>query len=125
MENSASGSRFPDFEVEPDVGITETLPVTEESESDLVLVSRKISKKTRKTDNLKQKKYLSKINGKWKRFNHENAKKLFKVNFIPISDHIIWSIHYESYHLGHIIWLISYGSYHMVHIMYLMDHLLI
>ena len=81
LENSASGFRFPDFEVEPDLGETEPITdiVTEESESDLVLVSRKISKKTRKNDGLKQQKYLSEINGKWKRFDHENAKKLFKV----------------------------------------------
>ena len=77
LENSASGFRFPDFEVEP-----ETEPITDivTEESDLVLVSRKISKKTRKNDGLKKQKYLNEINGKWKRFDHENAKKLFKVS---------------------------------------------
>ena len=88
MENSASGSRFPDFEVQPDQ--IETEPVTEiiaeETDSDLMLTdfkSYKISKKTRKNDSTKQQKYLSKINGKWKRFDHDNAKKLFKVRLRP------------------------------------------
>ena len=90
LENSASGSRFPDFEVQPDQGVTETVTeivteiVAEDSDSDLVLtdlVSNKISKKTRKHESSKQQKYLNKINGKWKRFDHDNAKKLFKVRF--------------------------------------------
>merc|ERR1712151_532088 len=73
LENSASGSRFPDFEVESERTVTETVTeiVTEESDSDLVLtdlMSDKISKKTRKNESTKQQKYLSKINGKWKRF---------------------------------------------------------
>ena len=86
LENSASGSRFPDFEVEPEQSetVTETVTeiVTKESDSDLVLtdlMSHPISKKTRKNESTKQQKYLSKINGKWKRFDHDNAKKLFKV----------------------------------------------
>ena len=79
LENSASGFRFPDFEVEPDLGETEAITDIVTEESDLVLVSRKISKKKRKNDGSKQQKYLSEINGKWKRFDHENAKKLFKV----------------------------------------------
>ena len=90
LENSASGSRFPDFEVEPEQSVTETVTetvteiVTEESDSDLVLTDlmpHKISKKTRKNESTKQQKYLSKINGKWKRFDHDNAKKLFKVRY--------------------------------------------
>ena len=86
LENSASGSRFPDFEVEPEQSVTKTVTeiVTKESDSDLVLtdqMSNKISKKTRKNESTRQQKYLNKINGKWKRFDHDNAKKLFKVRY--------------------------------------------
>lgn len=82
LENSASGSTFPDVEIQPTELETVTQIVTKETDSDLVLtdlVPQRISKKTRKNESAKQQKYLSKINGKWKRFDHDNAKKLFKV----------------------------------------------
>lgn len=84
LENSASGSTFPDFEIQPTELEPVTQIVTKESDSDLVLtdlVPHRISKKTRKNESAKQQKYLSKINGKWKRFDHDNAKKLFKVRY--------------------------------------------
>ena len=84
LENSASGSTFPDSEIQPTESEPVTQMVTKETDSDLVLmdlVPHRISKKTRKNESAKQQKYLSKINGKWKRFDHDNAKKLFKVRY--------------------------------------------